>query len=73
VRRELPRWGVARPRLRIIRAVFAALADAAGVAAHRLGALERAQLAMADLHDTRERLAQTEARMVTVLGRARPD
>src|SRR5262249_12715256 len=53
--------------LRIIRAVFAALADPAGVAAHRPGALERAQLAMADWHDTRERLAQTEARMVTVL------
>jgi len=66
VRRELPRWGAARPCLRIIRAVFAALADPAGVAAHRPGALERAQLAMADWHDTRERLAQTEARMVTV-------
>ena len=30
VRRELPRWGGIRPRLRIIRAVFAALADPAG-------------------------------------------
>jgi transposase len=67
VRRELPRWGAARPCLRIIRAVFAALADPAGVAAHRPGALERAQLAMADWHDTRERLAQAEARMATVL------
>jgi hypothetical protein len=27
VRRELPRWGAARPCLRIMRAVFAALAD----------------------------------------------
>ena len=67
VRRELPRWGATRPCLRIIRAVFEALADPAGVAAHRPGALERAGLAMSDWHDTRERLAQTEARMVTVL------
>jgi transposase len=67
VRRELPRWGATRPCLRIIRAVFAALADPAGVTAHRPGALERAQLAITDWHDTRERLAQAEARMVTVL------
>src|SRR6266700_3471107 len=60
VRRELPRWGATRPCLRIVRAVFAALADGAGVIAHRPGALERAGLAMADWHDTRERLASTE-------------
>jgi hypothetical protein len=48
VRRELPRWGGIRPRLRIIRAVFAALADPAGVTAHRPGALERAHLALGD-------------------------
>jgi transposase len=53
--------------LRIVRAVFAALADPAGVTAHRPGALERADLAMADWHDTRERLADAEQRMVTVL------
>jgi transposase len=67
VRRELPRWGATRPCLRIVRAVFAALADPAGVTAHRPGALERADLAMADWHDTRERLADAEQRMVTVL------
>jgi transposase len=67
VRRELPRWGATRPCLRIVRAVFAALGDGAGVIAHRPGALERAGLAMADWHDTRERLASTETRMVTVL------
>jgi len=67
VRRELPRWGAARPCLRIVRAVFAALADPAGVAAHRPGALERAGLALADWHDTRQRLAGTETRMVAVL------
>jgi transposase len=67
VRRELPRWGAARPCLRIVRAVFAALADPAGVTAHRPGALERVHLAMCDWRDTRERLAGTEARMVAVL------
>ena len=57
VRRELPRWGGIRPCLRIIRAVFAALADPAGVTAHRPGALERAHLALGDWRDTRARLA----------------
>ena len=67
VRRELPRWGATRPCLRIVRAVYAALADSAGVIAHRPGALERAGLAMADWQDTRQRLVTAEARMVTVL------
>jgi transposase len=67
VRRELPRWGATRPCLRIVRAVYAALTDAAGVIAHRPGALERAGLAMADWHDTLDRLAAVEARMVGVL------
>jgi len=67
VRRELPRWDATRPCLRIIRVVFDALADPAGVAAHRHGALERADLAMAGWHDTRGRLAATEARMAAVL------
>ena len=67
VRRELPRQGAARPCLRIVRAVFAALADPAGVTAHRPGALERVHLALCDWQDTRVRLADTEARMVAVL------
>jgi hypothetical protein len=67
VRRELPRWGGIRPCLRIIRAVFAALVDPAGVTAHRPGALERACLALGDWRDTRARLADTEARMCAVL------
>ena len=67
VRRELPRWGAARPCLRIVRAVFAALADPAGVAAHRPGALERAHFALGDWRDARARLADVEARMVAVL------
>jgi transposase len=37
VRRELPRWGATHPCLRIIRAVFTALGDRSGVAAHRQG------------------------------------
>ena len=41
VRRELPRWDATRPCLRIVRAVYAARADGAGVSAHRPGALER--------------------------------
>jgi transposase len=67
VRRELARWGGRRPCLRIIRAVFAALADPAGVTAHRPGALERAHLALGDWRDTRARLADTETRMRAVL------
>jgi len=67
VRRELPRWGGIRPRLRIIRAVFAALADPAGVAARRPGALERAHLALGGWRATRARLDGTETRMAAVL------
>jgi hypothetical protein len=67
VRRELPAWDAARPCLRIVRAVFAALADPECVIAHRSGALERAGLALADWRDTRARLAGTEARMTGVL------
>jgi transposase len=67
VRRELPRWGARRPCLRIVRAVFAALADPAGVTVHRPGALERAQLALDDWQDTRSQLADIEARMAAIL------
>jgi len=67
VRRELPRWGATRPCLRIVRAVFDALVDPAGVATQRPGALERAELVLGDWRDTRRRLAETETRMVAVL------
>jgi len=50
-----------------VRAVFAALADPAGVTAHRPGGLGRAHLALAGWRDTGARLAGVEARMVTVL------
>jgi transposase len=67
VRGELPRWGATRPCLRIVRAVFAAVTDSAGVLTHRAGALERAGLTLADLRDTRRRLTDVETRMVAVL------
>jgi transposase len=63
----LPRRGATRPCLRIVRGVFEALADSAGVTAHRPGALERAHLALGDWQDTRIRLADAGARMVAVL------
>src|SRR5262249_50209885 len=47
--------------------VFSALADPAGVTAHRPGALERVHLAMSDWQDTRQQLADAEARMTAVL------
>jgi transposase len=56
-----------RPNLRIVRAVFAALADGHGAIAHRMGALERAGLILADWQHTTRELADTEARMVAVL------
>ena len=41
VRREITRRGGQKPALRIVRALFTALADPAGVTVHRGGALER--------------------------------
>jgi transposase len=67
VRREIARRGGRRPCLRIVRLLFAALADPAGVLAHRPGALERVQLLLQDWRETRPRLAETEARMIAVL------
>ena len=67
VRREVTRRGGQRACLRIVRLLFAALADHAGVLAHRPGALERVQLLLQDWRETRRRLADTEARMTSVL------
>jgi transposase len=67
VRRQLPRWGASRPCLRIVRAVFAALGDPTGVAAVRLGVLERVHLVQRDWQQTKQRLVETEQRMVAVL------
>ena len=67
VRREISRRGGQKPSLRILRALFAALADPAGVIAHRRGALERVQLLLADWRDTQRKLADAEQRMTSVL------
>jgi transposase len=67
VRREITRRGGQKPSLRILRALFAALADPAGVIAHRSGALERVQLLLEDWQHAGQRLADTEARMAVVL------
>jgi hypothetical protein len=55
VRRQLPGWGTTRPCLRIVRAVFTALADPTGVAAARHGVLERVQLLQSDWQQTEQR------------------
>jgi transposase len=51
----------------ILRGLFAALADPAGVIAHRPGALERVQLLLEDWTLTHQRIAETETRMTGVL------
>jgi transposase len=67
VRREIARRGGQKPSLRILRGLFTALADPAGVIAHRAGALERVQLLLEDWQHTKRRLADTEVRMIAVL------
>lgn len=68
VRRELPRWGGKIVRHSVVQGLWDALADTAGVAAQRPGALERLHLLLGDWRELRLRLADTEQRMVTVLG-----
>lgn len=67
VRREVIRRGGQRPCRRIIANLYAALSDPAGVSAHRRGAFERIALTLTDWTVDRQRLAETERRMVTVL------
>ena len=67
VRREITRRGGQKPSLRIARNLFAALADPAGVIAHRRGALERVALHLEDWAETQRRLNETERRMLAVL------
>jgi transposase len=67
VRRELTRRGKIRPCLRILRNLYTALADPAGVIEHRLGAFERISWLIEDWDTARAKLADTEARMVAVL------
>ena len=67
MRREITKRGGQKPSLRIARNLFAALADPAGVIAHRRGALERVALVLEDWAVDQQRLAETERRMVAVL------
>jgi transposase len=67
VRREIIKRGGQKPCGRIVRKLFAALADPAGVLAHRRGGLERVQLLLADWAEDQRRLVDTETRMLTVL------
>jgi transposase len=67
VRREIIRRDGQKPSLRILRRLFGALSDPAGVTAHRAGALERVQLRLADWTLTHQRIAETETRMTGVL------
>jgi transposase len=71
VRREIARRGRQKPCLRIVRLLFAALTDPAGVIAHRPGALERVALLLGDWLETHRRLLDTEQRMTTMLDELR--
>jgi transposase len=71
VRREVVRRGRQRPCLRIVRLLFEALSDPAGVVAHRMGALERVALLLGDWLETHRRLLDTETRMTAVLDKLR--
>jgi transposase len=67
VRRELTRRGHQRPCLRIVRRLFTALSDTAGVLAHRRGAFERIGWILTDWDTARAQLADTETRMAAAL------
>jgi transposase len=67
VGKHITKQGRQKPCLRIARRIFAALADPAGVPAHRAGALERVALLLEDWQHAHPRLADTEARMLGVL------
>ena len=57
--------------MRIVRLLFAALTDPAGVISHRPGALERVALVLGDWLETHRRLLDTETRMTTILDELR--
>ena len=59
--------GRRKPCRRIVRQLFAALPNPAGVLARRPGALERVALLLQDWDHAQRRQADTEARMLTVL------
>ncbi|USQ80118.1 IS110 family transposase [Ornithinimicrobium faecis] len=67
VRTEMVRRGKVRPCLGIVRKVYAALADRAGVLDHGSGALERAEWVLADWDTARTQQVDVETRMTVVL------
>ncbi|MBA3801242.1 MAG: transposase [Geodermatophilaceae bacterium] len=67
IRRDILKRGGQKPCLPIMRTLFAALDDPAGVTAHRAGALERVQLLLEDWRYAHQRLDDTETRMLAVL------
>ena len=67
VRAEVVRRGGVRACLRIVRRLFAALTDQAGVMAHRPAVFERIEWTMSDGDEARAKLADVEARMTAVL------
>ena len=67
VRREVTRRGGIKPCLRIVRNLYAALADPAGVIVHRPGVFERITWLIEDWDTARTKLADAEARMVATL------
>jgi transposase len=67
VRREILKRGWAKPCLRIVRAMYTALVDEAGVLAHRRGAFERIGWLIEDWDTAALKLDQVETRMVATL------
>jgi transposase len=67
VGRVITARGGQKPALRILRALFTALADPAGVTTARRGALERIGMLLADRQYAQQRQADVEARMTGVL------
>lgn len=67
VAKELPRWGGQRVCHRIVKALHQAATDPRGVPSQRLGGLERARFALADLHHAEAQREDVEVLMVQVL------
>jgi transposase len=71
VRREIIRSRGCRPSLRILRRLFAAVADPNDVTAHRPGALERVAFLLQDWQNAGDKLTDTATRMTTILDELR--
>src|SRR5690606_1589653 len=67
VRSEMVRRGRKRPCLRIVRNLFTALSDPAGVTTHRPGAFERIAWVLGDWDRARTQQVDVEAQMTAVL------